>query len=94
MPMYLRETVQDRPDPLLNSTHFFSVVDRTLTHFFWSTGWEVLSKSLSHSSLIETHFIGGIKLLNPLYYRIGTFIAHIAHFYGMLSRILNYKYTT
>ena len=37
---------------LLNSTHFFSVVDRTLTHFFWSTGWEVLSKSLSHSSLI------------------------------------------
>ena len=43
---------------------------------------------------IETHFIGGIKLLNPLYYRIGTFIAHIAHFYGMLSRMLNYKYTT
>ena len=36
---------------LLNSTHFFSVVDRTLTHFFWSTGWEVWSKSLSHSSL-------------------------------------------
>ena len=36
---------------LLNSTHFFSAVDRTLTHFFWSTGWEVLSKSLSHSSL-------------------------------------------
>ena len=38
---------------LLNSTHFFSVVDRTLTHFFWSTGWEVLSKSPSHSSLLQ-----------------------------------------
>ena len=34
-----------------NSTHFFGVVDRTLTHFFWSTGWEVISKFPSHSSL-------------------------------------------
>ena len=31
---------------------FFSVVNQTLTHFFWSTGWEVISKSPSHSSLI------------------------------------------
>ena len=30
---------------------FFGVVDRTLTHFFWSTGWEVISKFPSHSSL-------------------------------------------
>ena len=51
MPMYLRETVQDRPDPLLNSTNFFSVVDRTPTHYFWSTGWEVISKSPSHYSM-------------------------------------------
>ena len=36
---------------LLNSTHFFSVVDRTPTHYFWSTGWEVISKFPSHSSL-------------------------------------------
>ena len=30
---------------------FFGLVDRTLTHFFWSTGWEVISKFPSHSSL-------------------------------------------
>ena len=36
---------------LLNSTHFFSVVDRTPTHYFWSTGWEVISKSPSHYSM-------------------------------------------
>ena len=45
MPMYLRETVQDRPDPLLNSTHFFSVVDRTLTH---------ISNRRSHSSMVRS----------------------------------------
>ena len=39
---------------LLNSTHFFSVVDRTLTHFFWSTGWEVISNRCSHSSMIQS----------------------------------------
>ena len=39
---------------LLNSTHFFSVVDRTPTHYFWSTGWEVISKSPSHYSMGET----------------------------------------
>ena len=36
-----------------NSTNFFGVVDRTLTHFFWLTGWEVISKFPSHSSLEE-----------------------------------------
>ena len=30
---------------------FFGVVDRTLTQFFWSTGWEVISKFPSQSSL-------------------------------------------
>ena len=54
MHIYLRETVQDRPDPLLNSTHFFSVVDGTLTHIFWSTGWEVISNRCSHSSMIQS----------------------------------------
>ena len=34
-----------------NSTHFFGVVDWTLTHCFWSTGWEVISKSPSHYSM-------------------------------------------
>ena len=34
-----------------NPTHFFGVVDWTLTHCFWSTGWEVISKFPSHSSL-------------------------------------------
>ena len=38
---------------LLNSTHFFSVVDRTPTHYFWSTGWEVISKSPSHYSMAQ-----------------------------------------
>ena len=41
---------------LLNSTHFFSVVDRTPTHYFWSTGWEVISKSPSHYSMYTTHY--------------------------------------
>ena len=36
-----------------NSTHFFGVVNRTLTLFFWLTGWEVISKFPSHSSLEE-----------------------------------------
>ena len=49
---------------LLNSTHFFSVVDRTLTHFFWSTGWEVLSKSPSHSSL-TTHLTSTVLVAAP-----------------------------
>ena len=40
---------------LLNSTHFFSVVDRTPTHYFWSTGWEVISKSPSHYSMSPAH---------------------------------------
>ena len=39
---------------LLNSTHFFSVVDRTPTHYFWSTGWEVISKSPSHYSMARS----------------------------------------
>ena len=32
---------------------FFGVVDQTLTHFFWSTRWEVISKFPSHSSLFQ-----------------------------------------
>ena len=42
---------------LLNSTHFFSVVDRTPTHYFWSTGWEVISKSPSHYSMCKPSII-------------------------------------
>ena len=34
---------------------FFCLIDRTLTHFFWSTGWEVISKFPSHSSLLRCH---------------------------------------
>ena len=34
---------------------------------------------------IEIKFIESIKLLNPLYESIGSFITHIAHFYGILS---------
>ena len=45
---------------LLNSTHFFSVVDRTPTHYFWSTGWEVISKSPSHYSMGRTLWIFSI----------------------------------
>ena len=45
---------------LLNSTHFFSVVDRTPTHYFWSTGWEVISKSPSHYSMSNMHSATGI----------------------------------
>ena len=31
---------------------FFSVVNQTLTNFFWSTGWEVISNRCSHSSMV------------------------------------------
>ena len=31
---------------------FLSVVDRTFTNFFWSTGWEVISNWCSHSSML------------------------------------------
>ena len=44
---------------LLNSTHFFSVVDRTPTHYFWSTGWEVISKSPSHYSMLQMQVTTG-----------------------------------
>ena len=58
---------------LLNSTHFFSVVDRTPTHYFWSTGWEVISKSPSHYSMLVTLFARPISvlliLLQPTTYR-------------------------
>ena len=37
---------------LLNSTHFFSVVDRTPTHYFWSTGWELIRDACSRYSMI------------------------------------------
>ena len=33
----------------------------------------------------EIKFIENIKLLNPLYESIGSFITHIAQFYGILS---------
>ena len=36
---------------LLNSTHFFSVVDRTPTHYFWSTGWELIRDACSRYSM-------------------------------------------
>ena len=48
---------------LLNSTHFFSVVDRTPTHYFWSTGWEVISKSPSHYSMDKTQLILTVKIV-------------------------------
>ena len=32
---------------------FFGVIDQTLTHFFWSTGLEVLSKFPFHSSMAK-----------------------------------------
>ena len=38
---------------LLNSTHFFSVVDRTPTHYFWSTGWELIRDACSRYSMIR-----------------------------------------
>ena len=45
---------------------FFGVVDQTLTHFFWSTGWEVISKFPSHSSLVfslmMTWFLANVYL--------------------------------
>ena len=59
---------------LLNSTHFFSVVDRTPTHYFWSTGWEVISKSPSHYSMLPDLIFHNIwKVLSTLLsnYRIG-----------------------
>ena len=52
---------------LLNSTHFFSVVDRTPTHYFWSTGWEVISKSPSHYSMLWIPFLG-ISMLRRLWF--------------------------
>ena len=45
---------------------FFCVVDLTLTHLFWLTGWEVISKFPSHSSLEEwqnVSILPGIHLL-------------------------------
>ena len=49
-----------------NSTHFFGVVDLTLTHthLFWSTGWEVISKFPSNSSLVTTQEV--VVLFPPL----------------------------
>ena len=41
---------------LLNSTHFFSVVDRTPTHYFWSTGWELIRDACSRYSMLRTTF--------------------------------------
>ena len=49
---------------LLNSTHFFSVVDRTPTHYFWSTGWEVISKSPSHYSMASHCTWGSVYFSN------------------------------
>ena len=57
---------------LLNSTHFFSVVDRTPTHYFWSTGWEVISKSPSQYSMVHRFqpgvgpLVGGEPLFEAL----------------------------
>ena len=43
---------QQRPLIGPYSTHFFNLVDRTLMHFFWLTGWEVISNQCSHSSML------------------------------------------
>ena len=37
---------------------FFGVVDQTITQYFWSTGWEVISKFPSHSSLVWAVAVG------------------------------------
>ena len=66
---------------LLNSTHFFSVVDRTPTHYFWSTGWEVISKSPSHYSMDAPQFSH-----NSI---ISTF-TNISQGLGARSRAINY----